>query len=196
MKKRFFVLFIFLLGLVLSACGQQVIKNANNWPVQDFTYSDQQEKPFGLKDLKGKVWVADFIFTKCVDVCSPMTFNMAKLQTMVKKEGIENIEFVSFSVDPTVDSPQVLEQFGKQFDVDFKNWHFLTGYPQTDINQFALESFKTLVDKPETGDQVIHGTSFYLVNKEGTIIKDYTGLQEIPFQEIIQDMKILTELKE
>ena len=75
-------------------------------------YSDQNGKPFGLTDLKGKVWVADFIFTNCEDVCLPMTANMKKLQDRAQKEGMENIHFVSFSVDPTVDSPDVLSKFG------------------------------------------------------------------------------------
>ncbi|WP_026583593.1 SCO family protein [Bacillus sp. J33] len=177
--------------LFLSACGQSGIKNALNWELADFTYKNQENKEFGLKDLEGKVWVADFIFTNCEDVCMPMTANMKKLQQLAEEEGIENIEFVSFSVDPTVDTPEVLKDFGSQYNADFSNWHFLTGYQQAEIEQYAMENFKAIVKKPQTGDQVIHGTDFYLVDQEGKVMKYYTGLAEIPLDEIIKDIKAL-----
>lgn len=189
MKLKQFLLLMVMTLIILSACGQQGIKDAKNWPVGDFTYTDQNGKPFGLKDLKGKVWVADFIFTNCNDVCLPMTANMKKLQDLAAKEGIDNIQFVSFSVDPAVDSPEALTEFGKQFDVDFKNWHFLTGYEQKEIENLALTTFKTVVKKPESGDQVLHGTDFYLIDGNGKIMKYYTGLAEIPLDEIIKDIK-------
>lgn len=177
--------------LVLTGCGAKKIENAKDWPVPEFTYTNQSGESFGLQDLKGKIWVADFIFTKCIDVCPPMTVNMAKLQKMAEEEGLENVEFVSFSVDPTVDSPEVLTEYAKLFEADHSNWNFLTGYSQEEIESFALEYFKTPVKKPREGDQVIHGTSFYLVNQEGTIVQYYSGLEEIPFKQIIKDIKAL-----
>lgn len=191
MKFRVSLIIVLILGLFLTACGKKGIENAKDWPLSNFTYTDHNGESFGLSNLKGKVWVADFIFTSCEDVCLPMTSNMSKLQKLAKDEGIENIEFVSFTVDPTVDQPDILTKFAEQFQVDFTNWHFLTGYSQTEIEKFALENFKTLVKKPEKEDQVIHGTSFYLVDKEGTIVKDYTGLQDIPLDEILSDIKTL-----
>lgn len=167
------------------------IPDAKNWPVADFTYTNQEGKPYGLSNLKGKIWIADFIFTNCEDVCLPMTYNMAKLQTMVKEEGLENVEFVSFSVDPAVDSPQVLKDFADYFKVDYSNWNFLTGYEQQHIEEFAMDSFKTIVKKPDSQDQVIHGTDFYLVDQEGKIMKYYTGLNDIPYDQIISDIKAL-----
>lgn len=188
MKMKQSILLVVIVMFILSACGQG-IKDAKNWPVGDFTYTNQNGKPFGLRDLEGKVWVANFIFTNCDDVCLPMTANMKKLQDLAAEEGIKNIEFVSFSVDPAVDSPEVLTDFGKSFNADFKNWNFLTGFGQTEIENFALTDFKTLVKKPESGDQVIHGTDFYLISGEGKIMKYYTGLAEIPLDEIIKDIK-------
>ena len=190
MKVRFGVLFLGVL-VFLSGCGQKGIPDAKNWPIEDFTFTNHEGEPFGLEDLKGKIWIADFIFTNCEDVCLPMTSNMVKLQTMVKEEGIENVEFVSFSIDPSVDSPDTLKQFGEQFNVDFNHYHFLTGYDQAFIEKFAVDNFKTLVKKPEGQDQVIHGTDFCLVDQEGKIMKFYTGLNDIPFEEIINDMKAL-----
>lgn len=191
MKMKQIMLLLVAAVLILSACGQQGIKDAKNWPVSDFTYTNQNGESFGLKDLNGKVWVANFIFTNCDDVCLPMTSNMKKLQEAAKEEGIENLELVSFSVDPTVDSPEVLTAFGQAFHADFTNWHFLTGYKQEEIEEFALNDFKTIVKKPETGDQVIHGTDFFLVDGEGTIVQYYTGLEEFPIEQIIKDIQTL-----
>ena len=177
--------------LLLTACGSNGVPDAKNWDIEEFSYLDQDGKPFTKEDLKGKVWVADFIFTNCEDVCLPMTANMVKLQQKLKDEGISDVEFVSFSVDPEVDKPEVLKEFGDQFNVDYTNWHFLTGYSQEEIQTFAMDNFKTIVQKPENEDQVIHQTSFYIMDQDGKIIRDYTGLQDIPFEEMIKHIKIL-----
>lgn len=191
MKSRIFMIISIITVLILSACGQSEIKDAKNWPIEDFTFTNNENKSFGLSDLKGKVWVADFIFTNCETICIPMTSNMVKLQKMAKDENIKNIEFVSFSVDPTLDTPEVMTEYGKQYKADMKNWHFLTGYSQAEIEKFALKNFKAYVMKPKTEDQVIHQTYFYLINQEGKIMKYYSGVQEIPFDEIIKDIKTL-----
>jgi len=186
LRRLFLVIFA---CLILSACGNN-IPNPVNWPIEDFSFTDQNHQSFGLKDLKGKVWVADFIFTKCPDVCPPMTANMAKLQDMAKEQGLD-VQFVSFTVDPENDSPEVLKEYVEKFDADLTNWHLLTGYSQTEIESFARENFQAVVKKPEQGDLVIHGTDFYLVNQDGVIVKYYTGLNEIPFEEILKHIEAL-----
>lgn len=191
MKFRLILAFFLSTMLLLSGCGQKTIKDVKNWPIENFTATNQENKQIQLKDLKGKVWVSDFIFTSCIDVCPPMTANMVKLQQKVKAEKIKNIQFVSFSVDPTVDSPEKMRNFAKQYGADTKNWTFLTGYSQEYIENFARNNFKALVKKPEEGDQVIHGTDFYLVGPDGKIKKYYDGLKNIPFDEIISDIKTL-----
>lgn len=191
-KQRILSMFFTSMALfVLTACSSNEIPNAKNWEIEEFNFVDQEGKNFSKEDLKGKVWVADFIFTSCDDVCLPMTSNMSKLQKMLKDEGINDVELMSFSVDPEVDTPDVLKKFGNQFNVDYSNWHFLTGYKQKEIEQFAMKNFKTIVVKPENADQVTHGTDFYLVDQNGKIIQYYTGLQDIPFEDIIQHIKIL-----
>lgn len=189
--KSVFLLIILLISVFLSACGQNEIKDARNWQIRDFTFTDQDGKPFGLSDLEGKIWVSDFVFTTCADVCLPMTKNMATLQKMLKDEGIKDVELVSFSVDPVVDTPENLTLFAKHFKVDFSNWHFLTGYTQAEIEEFAKTDFKAVVIKPENEDQVIHGTDFYLMDQNGKIMKYYDGMDEKNFKDMINDIKTL-----
>jgi protein SCO1 len=188
MRKWGLIAFI-CMTILLSGCGNK-IPDAKNWPLADFTFTDQNGQPFGLADLKGKVWVADFIFTNCETVCPPMTANMAKLQDMAKAEGLD-VEFVSFSVDPENDKPETLKQYVEKFDADLSNWHLLTGYSQEEIEEFAKKNFKTIVKKPEQNDQVIHGTDFYLIDREGNIVKYYSGLNNTPYEEILKHIKAL-----
>ncbi|EGQ19272.1 SCO1 family electron transport protein [Sporosarcina newyorkensis 2681] len=190
MRKSLCFILISLFSLLLVGCGQgQGIKNPLNLEVREFSFTNQEGEEFGLDDLKGKVWIADFVFTNCTTVCLPMMANMAELQGKLEEEDL-SVELVSFSVDPVIDTPEVLKEYAGNFNADLSNWNLLTGYSQKTIKDFALKSFKTIAVKPDTGDQVVHGTSFYLINKEGTVMKDYSGL-DIPTDEIINDIKLL-----
>lgn len=191
MKQHLYFLIIVMVVLLLSACGQKGIENPLDYPVNDFSAVTEENKPFEKKNLDGKIWLADFIFTNCADVCPPMTANMTKLQKMVNEEELKNVEFVSFSVDPTVDTPEKLKAYSKNYGLNSDNWTFLTGYSQEYIETYARETFKTLVKKPQEGDQVIHQTYFYLVAPDGKIKKAYSGFDEVPYDEIINDIKAL-----
>lgn len=189
MKKIFIPIIFLAMAFVFAGCsgsGLGVPEDAS--VVEEFQFTNQQGETFGSGDLKDKVWVVSFIFTNCETVCPPMTANMSKLQEKAKENGLE-VEFVSFSVDPELDTPERLKQYGEQFQADFTNWNFLTGYSQTEIETFASKSFRALVQKPSSTDQVIHGTSFYLVNPNGYVIKSYSGLENTPYDQIISDIK-------
>lgn len=186
--KSIFILFTFLTFSLLSACGTNGIKGALNYEIDNFSYQNQDGKTVSLKDLKGEIWIANFIFTSCDTVCPPMTAHMTELQKQVKEEGLD-VRFVSFSVDPEVDSPDKLKEFAGKYPLSLDNWDFLTGYSQKDIDQFAKNSFKTIVQKPEGQGQVIHGTVFYLIDQNGKVMKDYNGVENTPYNVIIEDVK-------
>jgi protein SCO1/2 len=178
--------------VVISGCSDNGNPNVpeDATKVQAFTFTNQQGEPFGLENLKGKVWMVDFIFTNCETVCPPLTANMSKLQEMAKEKGLD-VEFVSFSVDPEYDTPEKMLAYGEQFQADFSNWNYLTGYTQKEIEKFAQESFRAIVQKPESTDQVIHTTSYFLVNQDGYVIKSYNGLEDTPYEEMIKDIEDL-----
>ncbi|MFD1738381.1 SCO family protein [Bacillus salitolerans] len=189
MKKTFIFVVLVVVLTILSACGnseQDVPSDAK--VVQNFEYTNQEGQAYGLENLKDKVWIVDFVFTNCETVCPPMTANMAKIQEMAKNKGL-SVEFISFSVDPELDKPEVLKQFGEQFQVDFTNWNFLTGYTQKEIETFAAENFGAHVQKPKSTDQVIHGTSFYMVDQDGYVVRKYSGLENTPYEQIINDIE-------
>jgi protein SCO1/2 len=205
MKKIMLILSLAVVIGVLSGCGSggskdehENHKNHENskeetsqsldWDVQSFTYKDHNDAEFGLEDLKGKVWMANFIFTNCETVCPPMTAHMAKIQQMAKEENVD-VEFVSFSIDPKRDDAAALKKFGKNYDADFSNWHFIGGYSQGEIESLAKESFKTPVTADPNSDQFIHATAFFLVDKEGKVVSRYDGVEDTPYEQIIKDMK-------
>ena len=175
--------------MMLTACGSK-IENPLNWKMDSFSYVNQDQKKVGLSQLKGNVWVANFIFTSCETVCPPMTAHMAKLQKMAKDEGLD-VRFVSFSVDPEVDTPPKMKDYATKFGADFSNWDFLTGYKQAEIEKFALDQFKTIVKKPQENPQVIHGTDFFLIDKDGVVQKSYQGVTDNPYEYMLKDIKTL-----
>jgi protein SCO1/2 len=184
---------IFLAGILtvfLSSCGTSKIDNPLNYDVQSFSFQNQDGKAVTLESLKGQVWVADFIFTNCETICPPMTSHMAELQKQMEEENLQ-ARIVSFSVDPENDTPEKLKKFAANYPLSFQNWDFLTGYSQEEIEKFALKSFKSIVKKPEDEDQVIHQSSFYLVDQNGKVVKDYDGARNTPYDEIIADIKTL-----
>ncbi|MGX4668514.1 SCO family protein [Cerasibacillus sp. JNUCC 74] len=192
--KKYLGVILLAATIVLTACGggvEEKIEPNISEEVNDFTFTTQDNEKLSLEDLKGDYWVADFIFTNCTSVCIPMTSNLVKLQQKVKEENI-NIQFVSFSVDPENDTPEVLTSYAKDYKADLDNWTFLTGYDFQTIKEFSIKSFKSMVAPPPEGeDQVTHGTSFFLVNPEGMAIKKYNGVQADSMDQIIADLKAL-----
>lgn len=188
LRKTRWILPIALLALLLSGCGSG-IEDPLNWEIEDFTFTNQNNEEVGLADLKGEVWLADFIFTNCTTVCLSMTPNMVDLQQQFKAEGMD-VRIVSFSVDPTFDQPEVLKSYAENYGADLASWDLLTGYAPEFLDRFAMDNFRTVARKPEDSDQVLHGTGFYLVDKNGVIMKTYDGVNP-PVEEIISDAEIL-----
>lgn len=186
MKRQLFK-FIIGLSFLLTAC------NSTSPPMEkidDFTFTDQNGQRFGTNELQGNIWLADFIFTNCETVCRPMTSEMANLQAQLKVQGFP-VHLVSFSVDPTTDTPEVLSNYMVDFTDDLSNWHLLTGYTQNEIEDFAREQFKTIVQKPNLSTQVIHGTNFYLIDQEGQLINEYNYIDPTYIETLLDDIEAL-----
>ena len=184
---------LIVLPLALAACGEPDIETNMSETVKPFEYTNQDNQKFGLDDLKGDWWLADFIFTNCTTVCLPMTSNMKQLQTKTKQEVID-IQFISFSIDPERDKPDVMKKYAESYNADTKNWNFLTGYEFQTIKELSILSFKSIAEKPPEGmdtDQFTHGTRFYLVNPEGKVVKSYSGAESGSVKEIMDDLKKL-----
>jgi len=181
--------------LFIAACGGDDYESKNVDPnlsdnVGDFSGVNEAGEEFSVADLQGHWWVADFIFTNCTTVCLPMTSNMVTLQGMLEEEGLDDVKLLSFSVDPDNDSPEVLTEYANDYGADLNRWTFLTGYDFESIQNYSLETFKSLVDAPDEGDdQVEHGTRFFLIDPEGNIKSHYSGMNSEELEAIINDIK-------
>lgn len=195
MKRRYLTLpLLLIITLVLSACGNGKFKAETDWKIEPFEYTNQHNEKVSLDSLKGKPWLGMFIFTRCTTVCPPMTMNMTDIQKSFQDKDLEDYKIVGFSVDPEVDKPKVLNKYLSSYSVpDDSKWEFLTGYSQDEITDFALKSFKTLVKDNPVDGQVIHGTSFFLVDQNGVVVKNYSGAKDVPFDTIAVDMETLIE---
>jgi protein SCO1/2 len=185
--KKMFILITAL--FLLSACGQTKQTGSQ---IASFSFTDQNGNPFGTDQLAGKVWIADFIFTNCKSVCTPMSSKMSQLQTAFKEQELE-VEFVTFTVDPDNDTPQVLKDYLKQFSEDDSNWHLLTGYSQEAIEKLAMNQFRTIVQKPDSSEQVIHGTNFFIVDQNGHIVNEFNYMEESFEEQIIDEVERLVK---
>ncbi|MEQ6353224.1 cytochrome c oxidase assembly protein [Lysinibacillus sp. KCTC 33748] len=193
-KKSVMLVLILTLSSILAACGSYKFEPEMNIEVQDFSVTNQNNEKVSLNDLKGKPWLAMFIFTNCNTICPPMTYNMTEVQKALKDKGLEDYQIVAFSVDPEVDKPEVLTNYLKTYSVpDASKWQLLTGYEQKYIEQFARKSFNSLVKNDPNSDQVVHMSSYYLVDADGMVVKDYDGTTDVPVETIVADMKALTK---
>ncbi|NYF24675.1 SCO family protein [Sporosarcina sp. JAI121] len=192
MKKKLLLSYVLLMVLILSACSGGGFKADHHYKIEPFEFTNQHNEKVSLDDLKGEVWLAQFVYTVCTDACPPMMVNMTEVEKKLAEEGVEDYKIVSFSIDPEVDTPELLQEYLGMFDVqDESKWEMLTGYSQEKIIDFAAKSFKTLVaDIPDSVD-VMHATSFSLVNQDGQVVKSYDGMVDVPFDQIIKDMKAL-----
>ncbi|GLC89052.1 SCO family protein [Lysinibacillus piscis] len=196
MKKSMLLACMLLISVILSACGSYQFKPELDIQVEDFTVTNQHNEQVSLADLKGKPWLAMFIFTSCTTICPPMTYNMTEIQKALKDKGLEDYQIVGFSVDPEIDHPQVLADYLNKFSpIDASKWQLFTGYQQAFIEEFAKNSFQSLVRKTVNSDQVTHMSRFYLVNADGTVVKDYNGSEDVPTETIVADMKALMQEK-
>ena len=156
--------------------------------VPHFALTDQRGTTMTSADLQGKIWIADFIFTRCVAACPLMTDKMARLQ---KEFATENVYFVSVSVDPGYDTPEVLSRYADRFGVDQDKWYFLTGEKNT-IYQLSHNGFNLAVGQQKS--EILHSSRFVLVDHQGQIRGYYDSNESEALQKLRQDIKTLLRI--
>ncbi len=190
-KKKLTILILTICTLLLiSACSKEKTYEGDlDLEIGNFAFENQDGEIVSKEDLDGSFWIADFIFTNCTSVCPPMTANKSMLQDLLKEEGLEDVQLISFSVDPERDTPEALKEYGELRGIEFDNAHFLTGYEYDDIVEFSLDSFKSaLMEEPDT-DQINHTVSFFIVAPNGHAITRFDGTQHANMEEIVNYIK-------
>ena len=156
--------------------------------VPEFSLIDRTSKSITLDDLKGNVWVADFIFTNCAGTCPLISEQMSKLQETLPRE----IRFVSFTVDPLRDTPEVLAQYAKRYKAERNRWFFLTG-DKAALHDLCVKGFKLALDEASGTEvePITHSTRFVLIDKQGRIRGYYGGTDANDLARLSVDVKKL-----
>lgn len=158
--------------------------------VPDFSLTNQQGMSFGISDLDGKLWIADFIFTNCPTICPDMTQKMAELQTEIQND---KVIFVSITVDPERDTPQVLSQYALDNGAKQDRWQFLTG-DKDQIYTLANDGFKL----PAAYHEGVfpHSRKFVVIKPDRTIYDYYDSRSKAAMKKLRKDIKKLLKYEE
>lgn len=174
-------------GLRAARSGEPELATIATVPPFDLTERDGS--PVSLSDLKGKVWVADFVFTHCAGPCPLLSSKMARLQEAVAE--FEDVRLVTFSVDPERDTPEVLTEYANRYGADPERWLFLTGLKEP-MYKLIGKGFLLAVDDGGPGSGLItHSTRWVLVDREGQIRGYYDGAEAGTVEAILPDIRTL-----
>lgn len=152
---------------------------------------DRSGRMFSSAELKGKVWVVDFIFSHCAGSCPMLSQKMKGLQETWK--GNPDFKLVTFTVDPERDTVAALKQYAEDYHADPNQWFFLTG-KKADIYQAIRGGFKEIADRDYEagpGFEFIHSTRMVLVDGDGKIRGLYDGESDTDVSKLKQDIRYL-----
>ena len=162
----------------------------------DFQLTDQDERPFTKGNMEGRVWIVDFVFTRCPTVCTTLSERMSKLQVRLRNTG-GDVRLLSISVDPEHDTPAVLKEYAKKFRWQPWKWTWATG-DLTEVERVVVQGFKTALDRPQDAKDdifsITHGTKMILVDRWGRLRGFYDADDEDEGR-LMRDVTVVANLE-
>lgn len=170
--------------------------------VPAFTFAERNGAAISNDTLKGKVWIASFVFTRCSGTCPQVAATLARLQSELA--DVPNLRLVTFTIDPDRDTPEELKKYAERYRADPERWLFLTGGEKA-IHALANDGFHVLAKKRpdgKPGDEFDHSTMLVLVDKAGRIRDYYDGMPpldgpkdkyEASLKRLIEDVRSLAK---
>jgi protein SCO1/2 len=172
--------------------GEQRDRLMQYGAVPDFFLTERSGENVSLAQLRGKIWIADFIYTSCTDTCPLQTGMMARLQEEYSAKP--NVQLVSVTVDPERDTPQTLSLYAARHHADAKRWFFLTGQRDRIIrlirDGFHL-SVAALPNGTESTGMIPHSPRFVLIDKDARIRGYYDSRELEAFVRLKNDLETL-----
>ncbi len=155
----------------------------------DFSFTREDGSAWGSAQLRGHPFVANFIFTRCPTICPAFTRKMARVQKDTEPFG-PGLQLVSFSVDPTYDTPERLAEYAKKHGANPARWSFLTGdynrLKDTVVNSFKIAMGRESMDEADVLG-IFHGNHFVLVDGAGQIRGYYESADDEAFERLLRD---------
>lgn len=157
--------------------------------VKNIEFTNQLGKKVSLDDVKGKVLVIDFFFTRCPSICPGLARSMKRLQdSFVKNDSI--VQFISISVDPEHDSVPQLRKFADRYSANHDTWWFVTGN-KTGIYDFALNELKASLADTNVDMAFIHTENFFLLDSNRVVRGWYNGFDTVKQAKLVRDIPLL-----
>jgi protein SCO1/2 len=165
--------------------------------LDNITLVNQLGDTVSLDDINGSIIIADFFFTRCPSICPALTKNMKQLQDAMKMKDSRRridssyVRFISFTVDPERDTPDVLKRYADKYAVNHDTWWFLTG-DKKKIYDYALNELKLgLQDGEGVDSNFIHTSKFVLIDKRRNVRGYYDGLDSTSMSRLAEDLTLL-----
>jgi protein SCO1 len=158
---------------------------AIHYPVPSFALIDQDANPVTEVQLLGHPWIADFIFTTCASLCPTMSAHMSDLQGQLPAD----VKLVSFSVDPTHDTPAVLKEYAAKYHAEPNRWIFLTGDQKT--QERVIRAMKLGFTPGTTDTPIQHDKHFVLIDAQGKIRGFYDSFVPERMDALVHDAQTL-----
>ena len=158
-------------------------------PAPDFELIAQSGERFSIRDVRGKVVAVGFTYTSCLDTCPLLTAKMVSVQKKLGSQFGSEVFFVTVSMDPEVDRPEVLKAYAQALGSDLRGWAFVTG-TEAEIQQVARD-YGVFRQKREDGE-VDHTLLTSIIDRSGTVRVQYIGMR-FDSEEFLHDIKDLMQ---
>jgi protein SCO1/2 len=158
--------------------------------IPDFQLTSQQGQTVSQEQLDGHIYVADFFFATCPDICKDMASQLVRVQEAFQNEP--TVKIASFTVNPEHDSVEVLQEYGERYGADPNKWYFLTG-DREQIYSLARKGFYLPVQQVEGQQEFIHSEKFLLVDKNRQVRGIYDGTDPVDVDRLIIEIKVLLD---
>lgn len=158
-----------------------------NAAIDDFVLTDQDGRPMEFRKLRGKPLVINFIYTSCPDVCTLLTASFKILQEHLTPREAGSVGFLSITMDPEVDTPEVLNAYSRRRQADAANWRWLTG-KAAELAP-VWQEFGVSVKRLDRG-LIEHTTLTVVADAEGNMRFAYSGSAPDP-DALLKDLRAL-----
>lgn len=161
------------------------------YTLPEFKTVNEFGKPYGSKELKGKVFIANFAFTSCTTVCPPLMKKIQKVQKRIR--GLRGaVSLVTFSVDPVTDTPKTLFKYSRKLQTNPQLWTFLTG-EENEMRSLLIDGFKVPMGNKEKAKHmydIAHSQRLVLVDRKGQI-RGYYSTDKASIDKLMIDTGLL-----
>lgn len=189
------------LAILIASCNQPKLeyfgrseydpetKDSVFHTVEEFFFTNQNNKTIDLSYLKGKTTIVNFFFTSCPSICPTMIDELARLQKEVN--GKYDIQILSHTVDPKTDSIGRLNEFIKRKKIDTENWDFVTGEKQELYESGVFNYYLATQEDALAEGGFLHSEKFVLIDKDLHIRGYYNGTEKKDVDRLIKELEIL-----